>query len=323
MQQNCPYCGTSVEDSSDEIRPGVRLCPTCGQEVKMSGQPDSPPQGPGPVPSPQEAQGNDAAQATPPPPPPPSGAAFGGGGSSQSGSQTGAPAPSGPTEHTPAWEMDGGFWLQKLWRTIWQVLLHPVLTFSAPGRLTIGRPLLFAVTVAVACNLVGDLIGLLTITNELDSNSLAASVVIFTVLIGSPIGSAIGTVLGLFIFAGIFHVFLMIFWAAKGGFVTTFRVLCYAIAVEIFIVVISFSWQLKLWWLLVLGGLVFMVWQMIVSVAGLAASHGTSRWRIVGAIALMWAIFGLMVFGIIQLIGSDKIWDLTEIFNEQMRSGQL
>jgi hypothetical protein len=219
--------------------------------------------------------------------------------------------------------MDGGFWLAKLWRTIWQVLLHPVLTFSAPGRLTIGRPLLFAVIVAIVSNLASDLLGLLVFNDELRENGLILGISILTILIGGPIGSAIGTVFGLFVFAGIFHVFLMIFRAAKGKFVTTFRVLCYASATQIFFVAIKSFWQIGFWWLLALGGLFFMVWQMILSVAGLAASHGTSRWRIVGAIVLQWLLFGLMVYGVIHSIGPEKIGNLLEIFNEQMQSGQL
>jgi endogenous inhibitor of DNA gyrase (YacG/DUF329 family) len=281
MQQTCPYCGTSMEDSADEIRPGVRLCPTCGQEVKMSGQSDSPPQEPGPVPSPQEAQGSDAAQATPPPPPPPSGAANDLANQSQAGSQTSEQAPSGPTLHTPAWELEGGFWLQKLWRTLWQVLLHPMLTFWAPGRMRQQYPLGFGLILGTLGSVLAVLWDAL-----INSGETAALAPVMTVFI-----APVGIIIGLYVGSGIMHLFLMIVGAARGGFTATFRVTGYSYAGYIFM------------FIPVLGGFVAAVWMMVVQIGGLAATHGVTRWRVVGAILLFLGVLLAIVVAGALLVG--------------------
>ena len=111
MQKTCPYCGTELTENASGETPTI--CPTCGQGVNESAdgaaQPtsQSTPLEPGPV-EPQKA------------------------------------AEPVLTENSPAWEKSGNIFV-RLSKTIWQVLLHPVRTFSAPGRPGIKWPLGYAV----------------------------------------------------------------------------------------------------------------------------------------------------------------------------------
>jgi hypothetical protein len=248
MPQRCPYCGTSLEDATDEIRPGVRLCPTCGQEIEM------------------------ASQAAPPPPPPPQG---------QAGVPTGTQAPTGPTEHTPAWELDGGFWLQKLWRTIWQVLLHPMLTFWAPGRMRQQYPLAFGLIIGT----LGSVLGVFW-DSLLKSGQAAVISPVLMVFI-----APFGIILGLYLGAAIMHLFLMMVGAAKGGYTATFRVTGYSYAGYIFMVVP------------VVGGVVAAVWMIVVQIGGLAATHGTTRWRVVAAILIFIGVIVAIILAGALLVG--------------------
>lgn len=279
MQQTCPYCGTALDQSSQEVRPGVWLCRTCGQEVNTAGQPESPAQGPESSQDPR-----DVAQAPPPPPPPP-GAAYDTAGQGQAGAQPGGQAPAGPSEHTPAWELDGGSWLQKLWRTIWQVLLHPMYTFWAPGRMRQQYPLGFGLIMGTAgsvINVVWD-----ALINPSGTAFAAPIIVVFV--------APIGILMGLYLGSGIMHLFLMMVGAARGGFISTFRVTGYSYAGYLFMAIP------------VLGGVVTAVWMLVVQVAGLAATHGVSRLRVVGAMLLFLGVILAIVAAGAMLVGCNAL----------------
>ncbi len=233
MNQPCPFCGTSVDDTSEEIRPGVRLCPTCGQEVDVSSQPE-----------------------TPPPPPP------------------GEGPQAGPTELTPAWELDGGTWLEKMWRTIWQVALHPMLTFWAPGRMRQQYPLGFGLILGTF----GSVIGVFWDSVLPFGGASAISPILMIFL------APIGILIGLYVGTAIIHLFLMMVGGAKGGFTATFRVTGYSYATYLFMAIP------------VLGSYVAIVWMLVVQIGGLAATHGVTRWRVVAAFLLFFGIVFLLVF---------------------------
>jgi hypothetical protein len=274
MNQPCPFCGTDVDDSSEEIRPGIRQCPTCGQKVDMNAQP-APPQEPQPEqPAHQEAQqdwsGEEQTGQAPPPPPPPG-----------AGAQAEAQAQAGPTEHTPAWELDGGVWLEKMWKTIWQVALHPMLTFWAPGRMKQQYPLGFGLILGTF----GSVLSVFwdSIFQLGGANPLSPILMIFLAPFGVLIGLYVGT--------AIIHLFLIIVRGATGGFTATFRVSGYSYATYIFMAIP------------VLGSYVAVVWMLVVQIAGLAATHGVTRWRVASALLLFFGVVLLLAFLGAMLIG--------------------
>lgn len=252
MNQPCPFCGSNVDDSSEEIRPGVRRCPTCGQEVDEALRPQAPEQ-PADQAGQQDWAGGQGDGQTPPPPP-------------GAGAEPNAQAQAGPTEHTPAWELDGGVWLEKMWRTIWQVLLHPGLTFAAPGRMKQQYPLGFGLILGTFGSVLNAFWEqMIPLGEPLTSPFLAIFLSPFIVIIGIYIGTAI------------MHLSLMIVGAAKGGFNATFRVAGYSYSGYIFMVIP------------ILGIFVAIIWMLVVQVGGLAAAHGTTYGRAIGAMLLCFA----------------------------------
>lgn len=254
MKQPCPFCGTDVDDSAEEIRPGVRLCPTCGQEVDEASQPPDP-------------AGQQAGQVPPPPPPP--------------GADGQADAPAGPTEHTPAWELDGGFWLDKLWRTIWQVALHPMLTFWAPGRMRQQYPLGFGLILGT----LGSVLSVFwdSIFRFGGAQPLSPILMVFL--------APFGVIIGLYVGTAIIHLFLLIVRGGKGGFTATFRVAGYSYSTYIFMAIP------------VLGNYVAVVWMLVVQIGGLAATHGVTRWRVAAAFLIFFGVVFLLAFLGALLIG--------------------
>lgn len=273
MGAQCPYCGTSLPEQPNGAEGPNLQCPTCGQELSPADSREPPP--------------------TPPPPPQPS---IGPGGQDEdvksggiAGTAEAEPnSASGPTAHTPAWEFDGGSWLEKLWKTIWQVLLHPVLTFSAPGRLLKKYPLSFGLMVGTAGSVVG------VFWEALLSGLKAAAIAPLAMVLIAPIG----IILGIFVGAGITHLLLMLVGAARGGFAATFRVTGYSYAAYIFQAVPF------------LGGAVMAVWMLVVQVGGLAAAHGTTKWRVAAAMLIFMAIALVIVILFFVMTGVGE--NLTE-----------
>ncbi|KMY67690.1 hypothetical protein AAU61_07295 [Desulfocarbo indianensis] len=251
MGLTCPFCGTALPEGAGGTGEAPHLCPTCGQEIYQAHEPaERTAQAP-----PLTAQGEEPRQA---------------GQSAGGEARTDQPADpvSGPTAHTPAWELEGGFWLEKLWKTIWQVLLHPVLTFSAPGRMQKKYSLGLAVIVGTAGNLLSviwvDLLG--------DEEAMVVPLVAAVFLV--PLGIVIGTFVG----ACITHLFLMLVRADRGGFPATFRVIGYSQAAQIMQAVP------------VLGMFASAIWGLVVQVGGLAAAHATTKWRVVASMLLAFAL---------------------------------
>lgn len=252
MAEKCSYCGAELPVQTDketrclvcgEIPPDQtvdnHVSNTSNQPAEESGGPDFN-QPPDAEPGPAHSQ-----PAAPPPPPPP----------------PGPEPPAGPTEHTPAWELDGGFWLAKLWKTIWQVLLHPVLTFSAPGRLDQKKyPLRFAMIMGVFGVVVDAILDLYL------SGSMQSVIPTIFVIILSPLI----TIVVLYIIAGYVNKLLVKVGSGRAGYQATFRVLAYSFSCDIF-----FAIPLS-------GVLVGGIWCMVVIVGGLAAAHNTTYGRVIG-----------------------------------------
>lgn len=111
---------------------------------------------------------------------------------------------------------------------------------------------------------------------------------------GSPIVdfllSPLFLLVGLFLVTGIFHLFLKIFGAAKHGFETTARVVCFSIGPMLFEVVPF------------LGGAVAGVWSLVMTVIGFREGHETTTGRAVAAV-LVPLFFLLLLLGLLIIAG--------------------
>ncbi len=240
MAPLCPYCGTEAQDPPGGSLPHTWRCPNCGQEVDL---PQSPLSGPPEAGPPLEVP--------PPPPPPPAG-------------DQAAAAGSGP-----AWEEEGVPLLSGLWRTVWQVLLHPVRTFQAPARLEMGPPFSF-----------GLILGTLGAAAQAFWSHLQGDDSALWLIFLAPLVTGIS----LFLNPALVQMFLRLVGGGRRGYKATFRVMAYANAGGIFYLVPK------------VGIAVGAVWSLVVTVAGLAATHGVSRWRPFWALVLMVFAVAVVVF---------------------------
>jgi hypothetical protein len=256
----CPFCGSEL--SADEAKPGGL---------------------PGTMECPTCRQEVDA----PGPPPTPAG---------------GPPlpldgAPRAP-EEWPSWEGEGGFF-SRLFRTIGQVLIHPVRFFAAPARPGYAWALSFGLilgTLGQALQIYwGHHLGYQYET--LHSALLSLIFAPLTVLVS------------MFLAAWVTHFCLWIVRGAKNGVRATFRVMAYGQATNIFLAVPY------------VGLAVMPVWGVVVAIGGLAGAHGIGRWRAFFAIFLPFVVLtGLAVaaaFAMLAVgIGSgllDKLQGLPNI----------
>jgi hypothetical protein len=100
-------------------------------------------------------------------------------------------------------------------------------------------------------------------------------------------------VVGLGVSAGITHVMLLVVRGATEGIGTTMRVLCYAYSPMILGVIP------------VLGGLVGVIWMLVVAVIGLGAAHQVPTWKPALAVILPFLILmGLMVFALMAVLAT-------------------
>ena len=102
-----------------------------------------------------------------------------------------------------------------------------------------------------------------------------------------PIGAVIGILLGLFIGAAVLHLFVLLVGAARtsaSGFEGTFRVVAYASTASI-AQVIPF-----------VGGLISLVWWIVLAVKGIQRMHRTTSGRAVAAVLLPMAAVAVCVF---------------------------
>ncbi len=161
------------------------------------------------------------------------------------------------------WEGEGGFF-SRLFRTIGQVLAHPVRFFAAPARPGYAWALSF---------------GLILGTFGLAAEALVSHVLGFrqwgrSSSLAYLIFSPLLVLVGLFVYAWITHFCLWIVRGAKNGVRATFRVAAYAEATSVFLIIP------------VLGPMVGAVWTLVVAIGGLAGAHGIGRWRAFFAIFL-------------------------------------
>lgn len=191
-----------------------------------------------------------------------------------------------PGPDSPAWEGEGNF-IARIWRTIWQVFLHPVRTFSAPAQPGLKWALSFGIILGTLGGAAYIFWGWL-----LRWESLYTSYE-FWLLIAQPLGA----IVNLFVLSAVIHVFLWILRGAKNGFSATFRVLGYAQATCLFFLI---PW---------VGMPVGAVWSLVVLIAGLAAAHGIGRWRVFWALFLPFVVIIMLVVLTALVLGVGALLD--------------
>ena len=162
--------------------------------------------------------------------------------------------------------------------TLQMVLTRPSEAFTAMKREGgVGEPLLYAViggtfgaVFAFAYNFAFRSLALFPTRHTAFENMIGGVGLIF-LLILMPLLIVIGTFIG----AAIYHVSLMIVGGAKQSFETTFRVVCFGGGSVSPLLVIPFC-----------GGLVVLVWKIVVYSIGFARAHETDTGRAAVAVLL-------------------------------------
>jgi uncharacterized Zn finger protein (UPF0148 family) len=294
MTNKCPHCGAEMPDQLE----GEARCPVCGETQAAAAAPD---QEAPPAPPAQDTPPLQETSAPPEPPIeqteqakqagfslPPSGEATAQSQQYQAPASEAQPWPSAPVEDlssfSPAWEGDDPL-IKGLWRTIWQVLLHPVKSFRAPAlpghawAVSFGLILgTFGAAMQVLWSRVFDQPGMIPLPA-------------FWWLILSPLM----VLVTIYVNAGIIHLGLIMVGGAKNRFRSTLRVMGYSQAPALFYVVPFVG--------MAVGG----IWGLVVIIGGLAGAHGISGWRVVWACVLLFIIFAAIITIIVLIVGTGMV----------------
>lgn len=202
-----------------------------------------------------------------------------------------APAATLPFEDTSREFFDGFFETLKL------LITNPREAFARmEPEAGIGRPILYAVIIGWIGIIVSQVYQLLLGQSLLAMLPAEAS----AYQMGSSVGTAllfmilapVFVIIGLFIWSAIVHLFLMLVGGANASFVATLRAISYAQTAQLAQVVP------------VCGGLIGLVWGLVLQVFGLSAAHKTTDGKAVLAVLLPIVLccvciaVGAMVFGI-------------------------
>jgi hypothetical protein len=187
------------------------------------------------------------------------------------------PPPAATESSTPTplpWEDGSAGPVIGLWETVKLFALQPQEAFNRLSPIGIGRPFFYAVIMAWIQTIVGFayffvfqlpffFAGLPELDEELAGMALGAGMATL-LLVGLLILMPLFVAIALFIHTCILHLMLLIIGEGKGGFEATFRLLCYAHTADLANIV-PFC-----------GGLLSLVWFVVLQVIGLAETHRCS-----------------------------------------------
>jgi hypothetical protein len=272
----CPNCHTILPD------PPEPFCPSCGADLAAAGV-VGPFATPPPYPPPP---------AYPPPPvyAPPAYPPGGGGG-------YGAPPPGGQTP----WERRNAIgFLSALIETTKQVLSQPAAFFRAmPVTGGLGGPLLYAVIVGYVGLFVSTIYNLVfrsVLMSSLSRMGGGSDVERLASYMQGGVGLVVNLILGpvyvailLFVSAGIVHLVLLAMGGAARGFEATFRVAAYSQAASVFNIIPG------------CGGLVGLVYLLVLLVIGLSEAHAISRGKAAAAVLVPFVLICCCCVGLIAI----------------------
>jgi hypothetical protein len=211
-----------------------------------------------------------------------------GGGPGEGGSSGGTGVPPPPRRASGATGADFDYrqLVPSLIQTAREVLLNPVGFFRSITRQgDFLSPLLFAIICAVISAI---LLGIISF--------------LFNVGTGNGVGSAIGglistlifipivTTIGLFIWAGIYHLLVLLFVRpSHAGYEATFRVVAYASALQLV------SWLGAIPILGILVGIAVAIYGVVLSVIGIREVHTTTTGRAVAVVLIPAVIIGILI----------------------------
>lgn len=210
------------------------------------------------------------------------------------------PPPPAPSAQPLPWEEPGYPRLEALYETARLVLLQPRQAFSRMSQeVSLGRPVVFAVIFgwvgAVAAQLY-QLVFRSTLAALFPPLFAKKDLVFshafsFLVTLTAPIW----VLIGLGIVSLVLHLFLLLFGAANRGLETTFRVLAYTEATQIFQVIP------------VVGGLIGALWWLFIAIPGLAAAHRSSTGRAAAAVLTPMALCCVCLVALVVLLGAGLV----------------
>src|SRR5437870_4720414 len=188
--------------------------------------------------------------------------------------------------------------------TLQMVLTRPSEAFTAMKREGgVAEPLFYAViggtfgaVFAVAYNFAFRSLALFPTRHTAFENMIGGVGLIF-LLILMPLLIVIGTFIG----AAIYHVSLMIVGGAKQSFETTFRVICFGGGSVSPLLVIPFC-----------GGLVVLLWKIVVYSIGFARAHETDTGRAVVAVLLPLIVCCGGGFLLLMMFGALGAWSASQ-----------
>jgi hypothetical protein len=205
------------------------------------------------------------------------------------GGETGGPARGTP--RGPAGSPGGEFSLQdpvgSFVRTVTALVTQPVAFFRGIGRQgDFVNPLIFALICALISALLGGILSLVLSPlfagpEDTAGETFAGGIAGFVVnLLLTPIAVAVGVLIG----AGISHLLVLLLVKPQNtGFEATFRVVSYANVIQL----VS--------WIPILGGLVALVWGVILSILGIREVHNTTTGKAALVVLIPAIVLGLLV----------------------------
>ncbi len=209
------------------------------------------------------------------------------------------PVPPDDAAARPAlpWEQPGAPRFAALLETIKLVLISPTEAFERmPVSPDLGRPLVYAIIVSWIGAIVALLYQLafrLTLLPFLPEQTVPRQMVASTAFsIVIAVLAPILTLIGLFVWSAIVHVFLLIAGGANRGFTATVRVLCYASTTNVLQLIPA------------CGGLIGVVWNIVLAIIGLSVAHRTSYGKAAVAVLVPILICCVCVGVAFALVGS-------------------
>jgi len=173
----------------------------------------------------------------------------------------------------PPWEDSERPFFERIFSTARESMLNPVQFFK--NMRTYGgysQPLFYAFIFGTVGALAGlSWNSLFQFAGPLATGEAKAVLPMGIMLIAWVFILPLFVIIGTFIGAAITHLFLMIFGGANGGYETTYRVLCYSYAPNLFQIIPC-------------AGIVGAIWILVIEIIGLKEAHGTDYWRVALAV---------------------------------------
>lgn len=210
------------------------------------------------------------------------------------------PPPPAASPRPLPWEEPGYPPLEALYETAKLVLLQPREAFSRMSQeVSLGKPVVFAVIFGWLGAIAAQLYQLVfrSALASLFPPLFAKKDLVFSQAFSFlfTLTAPIWVLIGLGILTLVLHLFLLVFGAAKRGLETTFRVLAYTEAVQIFQVIP------------VVGGLIGTLWWLFIAIPGLAAAHRSSTGRAAAAVLTPVALCCVCLVALLVLLGAGLV----------------